>query len=116
MNMNTEKAIAQTVVDAQKMHEESYVNPAPTEGFSVGEYSLDIETCLKTAGEKNGLSSNMWYLLSLACHWMNDIQLWAEDIIAGRNIEDEMDLPEGIKPAPGKFDDKGDDLEVDDTE
>lgn len=104
--MNIEKQIAQTIIDAQKMREESYKIP---EGCMFGEYKLDIETCLKTAGEKNGLSSNMWYLLSLAMHWWNDIQLWAENIIAGKNIENEVLTPddieaiihdEGIKPAP----------------
>lgn len=80
--MNDEKQIAQTILDAQKMREESYTcRDGPQ-----GEYKKDIELCLIEAGKKNKLSSNLWSLLNLAMHWWNDIQSWAEDILAGKDI------------------------------
>jgi hypothetical protein len=38
------------------------------------------------ACKENGLSSNFWALLNLANYWYNDIQLWAEDVLADKNI------------------------------
>ncbi len=78
--MNEEKQIAQAIFDAQKMKEDSY-------NKKTHEYKHDIEFCLKTTCKNNGVSTNLWALLSLAMHWWNDIQLWAEDILAGRNSE-----------------------------
>ena len=52
----------------------------------MGEYSKDIETCTLKAAKEQGLSINLWYLLSLAVHWMNDATAWAKDVLAGRNI------------------------------
>ncbi len=95
--MNEEKKIAKTILNAQKLHEESYV-PAPETPDTYnddgslkirtdfGSYSKDIETCLIEAGKEQGLSVNLWYLLSLAVHWMNDATAWAEDVLADRNI------------------------------
>lgn len=85
--MNDEKEIAQTIIDAQKMREESYeeTNHIPTCG-PLGEYKLTIEECLIKVGKRRNLSPNLWYPLSLAMHWWNDLQLWAEDILAGRDI------------------------------
>ncbi len=80
---NSEKQIAQTIIDAQKMREASYNKVS-------GLYKLDTETCLIAAGKKNKLSPNLWCLLNLAMHWWNDIQLWTEDILAGKNIEEEV--------------------------
>lgn len=77
--MNEEKKIAHVILEAQKMREEGYVEASRT-------YKKTIETCLMESCEKHGLSSNLWYLLSLAMHWWNDIQLWAEDILAGKDI------------------------------
>jgi len=83
--MNEEKKIAQAITDAIKMHEESYHT---VEGHTYGEYRLEIEDCLIEACKKHELSKNLWALLNLATHWFNDIQLWAEDALAGRNILD----------------------------
>lgn len=80
--MNEEKKIAQAILDAQKMREESYY----------GEYKRDMEECLIEACKKQGLSLNLWALLNLAMHWWNDIQLWAEDVLAGRNVLDQMKI------------------------
>jgi len=89
---NAEKKIAQAILDAQKMWEESYVvedkGLRDIEGDSFGEYKLRIEECL-IATKQQGLSENLWCLLSLAMHWWNDIQLWAEDVLAGKNILEE---------------------------
>lgn len=77
--MNEEKKIAQAILDAQKMHEESYVEKS-------GNYKLDIEKCFMKTCEKHGLSPNLWLLLSLAMHWCNDICDWADDVLAGKDI------------------------------
>ena len=106
--MNDEKKIAQAILDAQKMREESYeVKPgmenmgALTE--SIGEYKLEIEECLIKTCEEQGLSENLWALLNLAMHWWNDIQLWAEDILADRNVLDQMrTLDEPCCDSPSK--------------
>lgn len=82
MKMNTEKNIANTLMDAMKMHEESY------QGMTQ-EYNLSMEHCLIEAGKKHNLTMNMWALLNLAMHWSNDIQCWADDVMAEKNILDE---------------------------
>lgn len=81
--MNTEAEIALTLNEAWEMREASYVKE---EGFYSGEYSRSIEDCLIEAGKKNGLSDNMWALLNLAMHWVNDCQSWSEDVLAGKDI------------------------------
>ncbi len=81
MDNNSEKQIAQTIMDAQKMREESHSE-------ELEEYKHDIEYCLIICGKKNKLTPNLWALLSLAMHWWNDTQLWAEDILADRNINE----------------------------
>ena len=78
--MNEEKQIAQAIMDAQKMQEES---------FDGEEYTKDITDCLLETCKKYELTDNLWALLNLAMHWMNDIQCWADDIMAGKNILDE---------------------------
>jgi len=85
--MNNEKKIAQAILHAQKMREESYY--FPTGDVRFGEYKLNIEDCLIATCKQQGLSENLWYLLSLAMYGWNDIQLWAEDVLAGKNILDE---------------------------
>lgn len=77
---NTEKKIAQAIMDAQKMQQES---------FDGEEYKKDISDCLLETCKKHGLSDNMWALLNLAMHWWNDIQCWADDVMAGKNILEE---------------------------
>ena len=54
--------------------------------ISAGNYTKDIEECLVHTCKEQGLSTNLWALLNLAMHWWNDIQLWAEDVLAGKNI------------------------------
>ena len=92
--MNEEKKIAQAIIDAQKMREESYVPDTSilTPSYC-GEYTKDIETCLIYTCKQRGLSTNLWALLNLAMHWQNDIQLWAEDILAGRDVGADMNCP-----------------------
>lgn len=82
--MNSEKQIALTIQEAQKMREASYDSVAR-------KYKLSDEHCLIEAGKKHELSINMWHLLSLAFHWWNDIQAWSEDVLAGKNILKELE-------------------------
>lgn len=84
--MNEEKKIAGAILDAQKMREKSYLPAIDSQGNDFGEYQKSIEECLVKTCEQRGLSPNLWALLNLAMHWWNDIQLWAEDIFAGRNV------------------------------
>jgi hypothetical protein len=53
---------------------------------AVMEYALSMEECLIEACKDQGLSENMWALLSLAVRWINDTQLWAEDVLARRRV------------------------------
>ncbi|GAI29203.1 unnamed protein product [marine sediment metagenome] len=89
--MNEEKKIAGAILDAQKMREKSYQPCIDSQGNDFGEYKLDIETCLIKTCKQRGLSPNLWHLLSLAIHWWNDIQLWAEDVLADKNILEECE-------------------------
>ena len=82
--MNEEKKIAQAIIDAQKMRENSYSEEKQ-------EYNFLIEKCLIETCKQQNLSSNLWALLNLAMHWWNDIQLWAEDILADKNILEECE-------------------------
>ena len=86
--MNEEKKIAQAILDAQKIREGSYFTP---DGETIGEFTKDIEECLITTCKQQGLSGNLWALLNLAMHWWNDIQLWAEDVLADKNILEECE-------------------------
>jgi len=81
-----EKKIAMAIMDAQKMREESYSDKKE-------EYTLSIDQCLIATCTKHELSPNMWALLMLAMHWWNDIQCWADDVMAGKNILDECRRP-----------------------
>lgn len=94
IKMNEEKKIAKALLDAQKMYEENYDEDA-------GYYKQDIESCLIITCKKHKLSPNLWALLGLAMHWWNDVQLWAEDVLAGRKVEeciinDDCDLEEKV--------------------
>lgn len=100
--MNEEKKIAQTIMDAMKAHEASYIRgTARYDGG--GRYKIDMEQCLIDAGQKNGLSKNLWALLNLAMHWINDIQLWAEDILAGSDIKEDGHEDGGEKEKKRKW-------------
>ena len=84
--MNEEKKIAQAIMDAQKMHQETYDEDK-------GEHTFDIMQCLAITCTKHGLSTNMPVLLDLTMHWWNDIQVWADDVTAGKNILAECERP-----------------------
>lgn len=88
IEINYEKQIAQTILDAHKLHEESYY-VCFDDDSGTGDYKLDWEECFIEASKKNNLSDNIWSLLCLANHWSNDIQLWAEDVLANKNILEE---------------------------
>lgn len=90
-----EKQIAQTILDAQKIHGEGYISH--NENLCGGYYAEDWETCFIIAARENKLSPNMWYLLHLANHWYNDIQQWAKDTLAGKNVYDQLIKPEDIE-------------------
>lgn len=83
--MNDEKKIAEAILKAQQLRNDSY---NPDHAVTSEGYERSIEDCLMEACKLAGLSKNMWALLGLAMHWWNDIQLWAEDILAGRKVED----------------------------
>lgn len=74
--INQEKQIAQAILDAQKIHKESYKPGKMLYGLPVeiGKYSKSKEECFIAACKNNDLSPNLWYLLELANHWHNDIQ------------------------------------------
>ena len=75
--MNEEKKIAQAILDAHKMHEESYDETA-----ELGEeYKSPYDFCFQLACEKLKLSPNLWEILILANHWYNDLAVWAEGIL-----------------------------------
>ncbi len=84
--MNDEKKIAQAILDAQKMHKESWV-------VNSGYYRLDIGECLVKSCKQNNLSENLWQLLTFAFYWCNDIQDWAENVLAGTNVAGELRKP-----------------------
>ena len=89
MKMNEEKKIAQAILDAQKMREKSY-------NKETGEYGRDMEECFIISCRCHGLSKNLWALLSLADYCWNVIQLWAEDVLAGKNILEECEKENGM--------------------
>ena len=104
--MNEEKKIAEAILDAQKMREESYVLENG-HNHEVGAYNLSMEECLIKTCKQQGLSPNLWALLNLAMHWWNDIQLWAEDIMADKNILEECEkesakMDDSLQPSPLK--------------
>lgn len=88
--MNEEKAIAKTLIEAQKMREESYIK-------GTGRYALEIEHCLIECSKQNKLSPNLWSLLTLAMSWWNDVQLWCEDVLADRIIDITPDADDEYK-------------------
>ncbi len=96
--MNDEKEIAQTIMEAQKKREKSYTYL----NDPYGEYKLTIEECLIEVGKQHNLSPNLWRLLSLTMHWWNDIQLWAEDVLAGKDIPTELKKNKKKKTKNGK--------------
>lgn len=74
-----EKQIAEAIQSAQKLHEESYNKEQEM-------YELDWESCFITACKEQKLPESIWYVLCLANHWYNDIQLWADTIVAGKDM------------------------------
>ena len=77
------KKIAQALLDMVSIHEGSYV---PGENDSIGEYSLNFEQSAILATKKNDLQGELWYLLWIMSTYGNDIQWWAGEILAGRDI------------------------------
>jgi len=83
--MNDEKKIAQAILDAQRYREESWVDDPTTSISHDGGYRLGILECLKTACEKQNLSSNLYQLLYLAVEaWWNDTEEWATKVLANK--------------------------------
>lgn len=81
------KKIAAAIQLAHKLHEESYVKQYDSEGEWIdGEYTIEWERSWQRACETHDLPDDLWYILDLANHWHNDIQLWAEEILAGKSI------------------------------
>lgn len=76
--MNDEKKIAQAIMDAMKMKEESYCKDSER-------CTMSIEDCLLQTCRTQGLSTNLWYVLTLSIHWWNDLRDWAEEILSGKD-------------------------------
>jgi hypothetical protein len=71
-----QKKIALTIKQACKGHEASY-------DTELMEYAKSLETCLQDAAKANELPESLWYMLSLAMHWRNDLNDWADEILKG---------------------------------
>ena len=91
------------ILDAAKIHEESWKEGIkPGEGFTPGEYTIDLDDSVKTAVKNHGLDEELWYLISLAFHWWNDLIAWAEQVAAGKPVEDLLiDLDDGKEEVKG---------------
>lgn len=87
--MNEEKKIAQALMDALKMRDDSYCHDS-------SRCTMNITDCLINTCKDQGLSSNLWALLDLGIRWENDVQLWCEDILADRDVKDSMISQEEI--------------------
>lgn len=89
------KKIAAAIQLAHKLHEQSYVADI-AKGF--GDYTVSWERCWQLACETHDLSNDLWFVLHLANHWLNDLGWWAEQILAGKSLEfneiDTLDEPE----------------------
>lgn len=82
------KKIAGAIELAHKLHEQGYVKQYDSEHeWTGGEYTVSWERCWQRACSTYDLPDDLWYILDLANHWHNDIQLWAEEILAGRPWE-----------------------------
>ena len=84
--------IAETIMLAQKLHEESYVEPTDGNG-DFGEYTRTQEDCWIEACKTKELPDDLWYVLHLANHWYNDLQAWAECILSGKTFTEEINVP-----------------------
>ena len=90
--------IAETIMLAQKLHEESYEIPAGQddgdfEGLGFGGHTRSQEDCWIEACKTKELPDDLWYVLHLANHWYNDLQGWAECILAGGTFTKEISEP-----------------------
>jgi len=91
--MTDERTIARTILDAQAMRTESY-------NETTDRYARTLEGCLVIAGRRNGLSPNLWYLLTLAMVWWEDgydAKAWAKDILAEGVLR--IGIPDGSDEA-----------------
>lgn len=70
-----QKQIATAIMAAIKEHEASYDS-------NTWLYTKDLDECFITACKD--LPTELWYVLSLANHWSNDLQGWCEDILADK--------------------------------
>jgi hypothetical protein len=87
-----EKQIAKAISRAQQLHEESYKVFKVDD--SVREYTKDWESCWQEACKEVGLPDQIWYVLYLANHWCNDLQVWAECVLIGSDFNAELKVDE----------------------
>lgn len=78
--MNEEKKIAQAIIKAHKIHENSYDEVS-------SEYVSPFGFCFRLACENHRLSPNLYEVLVLANHWYNDLADWAKFVLEG--VKDE---------------------------
>lgn len=101
----TNKKIADAIIIAQKLHEDSWDFDAKNQNFA--EYKRSREDCFIEACDIIGLEKDIWYVLSLANHWYNDLQAWAEQVSQGLPFDDL--LTKAAANGEIKEDDDGDD-------
>lgn len=87
MNAEDVKLVAQVVIKAQDTHEASWTKKSDNNGMECDDYLLDKDDCLKQACDELGLPHGLWYVLSLANYWSNDLRMWADVIVACEDID-----------------------------
>ena len=55
-----------------------------------GSYKLTTDEATQQAVADAGLEQVLWYPISLAFHWYNDLADWADHVVAGMTNTDEM--------------------------
>jgi hypothetical protein len=86
------KQIAQTLIDAVDIRENSYDQKAADEAlFEADEYGAFVdfaqfygkteEEAVSEACKKNGLPEEIEHFIDLSLHWQNDILEWAKEIV-----------------------------------
>lgn len=79
-----DEQIARVIQNARRMHEKSYVK-AEGEDKRGWEAKRGWENCWQVACKEEKLFGQIWYVLYLANHWPNDLQDWADSVLAGKD-------------------------------
>lgn len=84
MHGNPNKKVAAAIQLAHLLRERSYVECL---NGGIGKYTESDEHCWQQACKDQELPDDLWYVLHLANHWCNDLQWWAEQVLAGKSLE-----------------------------